>query len=169
MQRRLELQPRLQAIADWVRPGARIADVGTDHGYLPVWLLQTGVVEYAIASDINESPLEHARRTSREYGQQILDALLCLLVGIVGNKGAGRRIQRELTGNEHKAVCLDSLRIRADSAGSSGRRDHSFHRKNPPCLLYIYHSISVKVRQVLIFLEKRQRLYILLSDSPKSF
>ncbi len=32
-----------------------------------------------------------------EYGQQILDALLCLLVGIVGNKGAGRRIQRELT------------------------------------------------------------------------
>lgn len=71
MQRRLELQPRLQAIADWVRPGARIADVGTDHGYLPVWLLQTGVVEYAIASDINESPLEHARRTSREYGQQM--------------------------------------------------------------------------------------------------
>lgn len=63
-----KLNPRLQCIADCVSQGARLADIGTDHGYLPVWLLQTGRIERAIASDINALPLEHARRTAAEYG-----------------------------------------------------------------------------------------------------
>ena len=50
---RLQLQPRLQCIASLVQKGARLADVGTDHGYLPVYLLQEGTIERAIASDIN--------------------------------------------------------------------------------------------------------------------
>lgn len=77
MSRTLELQPRLQALADWVRPGSRIADVGTDHGYLPVWLRQNGVVDYAIASDINEEPLLHARRSAEKYAQTGIDFRLC--------------------------------------------------------------------------------------------
>ena len=32
------LEPRLQLCADWVRPGVKMADIGTDHGYLPIWL-----------------------------------------------------------------------------------------------------------------------------------
>ena len=40
MEKELQLQPRLQCIASLVPQGARLADVGTDHGYLPVWLLQ---------------------------------------------------------------------------------------------------------------------------------
>lgn len=64
----LQLQPRLQCIASCVPGGARLADVGTDHGYLPVWLLQNGRIAHAVASDINAAPLEHARRTAEEYG-----------------------------------------------------------------------------------------------------
>ncbi len=64
----LQLQPRLQCLADCVPRGARLTDVGTDHGYLPVWLLQNGLIAHAIASDINALPLEHARRTAEEYG-----------------------------------------------------------------------------------------------------
>ncbi len=67
-EKQLRLQPRLQCIADCVPFGAYLADVGTDHGYLPVWLLQEGRIEHAIASDINEAPLRHARRTAEEYG-----------------------------------------------------------------------------------------------------
>lgn len=66
--KKLQLQPRLQLLADLVPVGASLADVGTDHGYLPVWLLQEGRIIHAIASDINQSPLEHARRTAAEFG-----------------------------------------------------------------------------------------------------
>ena len=74
--RELRLQPRLQCIADLVPRGARLADVGTDHGYLPVYLLQRGLIARAVASDVNAAPLEHARRTAEEYGVT-LDLRLC--------------------------------------------------------------------------------------------
>ncbi len=67
-EKKLILQPRLRALADLVGEGGRLADVGTDHGYLPVYLLQAGRIASAIASDINREPLEHARRTAGEYG-----------------------------------------------------------------------------------------------------
>ena len=65
---RLALQPRLQAIAGLVAAGTRLVDVGTDHGYLPVYLLQEGVIPAAIATDIGQAPLDHARRTAAAYG-----------------------------------------------------------------------------------------------------
>ena len=78
MEKELQLQPRLQCIASLVPQGARLADVGTDHGYLPVWLLQHGRIESAIASDINALPLDHARATAREYGvTEKIDFRLC--------------------------------------------------------------------------------------------
>ena len=78
MEKELQLQPRLQCIASLVPQGARLADVGTDHGYLPVWLLQHGRIESAIASDINALPLDHARATAREYSvTERMDFRLC--------------------------------------------------------------------------------------------
>lgn len=75
-EKKLRLQPRLQCIADCVPQGAYLADIGTDHGYLPVYLLQQGCISGAIASDINAAPLEHARRTAETYGVE-LDLRLC--------------------------------------------------------------------------------------------
>ena len=73
----LQLAPRLQLLADLVPQGARLADIGTDHGYLPVWLLQQGRISSAIAADIGAGPLEHARRTAREYDVYGLAFRLC--------------------------------------------------------------------------------------------
>lgn len=64
----LTLQPRLRAIADLVPAGCRLADVGTDHGYIPAALLLEGRISGAIASDIGKEPLEHAARTARQWG-----------------------------------------------------------------------------------------------------
>lgn len=61
------LTPRLQKLADWVEPGAKIADIGTDHGYLPIWLLTTGRVTSAIGSDLRAGPLENARKSAVRY------------------------------------------------------------------------------------------------------
>ena len=71
--RQLELSPRLQLLADWVPQGARLADVGTDHAYLPVWLTLHGRVTSAIASDLRKGPLERARETGWTYGAEGID------------------------------------------------------------------------------------------------
>lgn len=64
----LNLTPRLQAIADRVPEGARFADIGTDHGHLPLWLLRAGRLQAAIACDLREGPLDHARENARFHG-----------------------------------------------------------------------------------------------------
>ena len=62
------LDGRLSSVAKFVRRGARFADVGTDHAYLPVFLLLDGRIERAVCSDINRGPLDNARATAREGG-----------------------------------------------------------------------------------------------------
>ena len=75
--RLLTLAPRLQMISDMVT-GRRIADIGTDHGYLPIYLLQNRRIDFAIASDIGREPLAHAVRSAEEYGvTQGIDFRLC--------------------------------------------------------------------------------------------
>ena len=57
--------------------GCRLADVGTDHGYLPVYLLQLRRIRGAVAADIGAEPLAHARRTAEAYGVEEIDFRLC--------------------------------------------------------------------------------------------
>ena len=59
----LALQPRLRAIADLVPDGARLVDVGTDHGYIPIYLIETGKCEKVLAMDVNKGPLQKARES----------------------------------------------------------------------------------------------------------
>ena len=75
--KQLQLQPRLQLLSTLVPDGARLVDVGTDHGYLPVALLQQGRIQSAIAADIGGEPLQHARRTAAEYEITAIDFRLC--------------------------------------------------------------------------------------------
>lgn len=65
---RIELSKRLQAVAEMVTPGMRLADVGTDHGYIPIYLTQQGVIPSAIAMDINKGPLAKAKEHIEEMG-----------------------------------------------------------------------------------------------------
>lgn len=64
----MELGPRLKAVADFVPPGSIMADIGTDHAYLPVYLVEKGIVPKAIASDNKEGPCEAARKTVATHG-----------------------------------------------------------------------------------------------------
>ena len=57
----MKLTDRLLKIASLVTEGKRVADIGTDHGYIPVYLLNQGKVPYAILADVNKGPLENAR------------------------------------------------------------------------------------------------------------
>lgn len=66
--RTTELTPRLRSVADLVPQGARLADIGTDHAYLPAWLILHGVIDRAIAADLRKGPLDRARQTAEKYG-----------------------------------------------------------------------------------------------------
>lgn len=65
--KRIKLDQRLLAAAEFAEIGERVADVGTDHGYIPIWLRQNGIAPYVIASDINSLPLQSARANAEEY------------------------------------------------------------------------------------------------------
>jgi tRNA (adenine22-N1)-methyltransferase len=55
------LSDRLQKIAGFIEPGEKIADIGTDHGKIPIYLALNRITSKAILSDINAGPLEKAR------------------------------------------------------------------------------------------------------------
>lgn len=57
----MQLSDRLNAIAAMVPSGAVLADIGTDHGYLPIELYRAGRIPSAIAMDINAGPLKRAQ------------------------------------------------------------------------------------------------------------
>ena len=62
------LDARLLSAAKFVREGAYVCDVGTDHAYLPVYLVLTGRAARALASDINEGPVNRAKESVIKYG-----------------------------------------------------------------------------------------------------
>lgn len=59
----LNLTPRLETVARLVPRGACLADVGTDHAYLPAWLLVRGHIPFAVCTDLRPGPLARARET----------------------------------------------------------------------------------------------------------
>lgn len=65
---KLPISKRLLACAACVHPGDRIADVGTDHGYLGIYLLKKEVAKEVIALDLRRKPLEHAVENAEFYG-----------------------------------------------------------------------------------------------------
>ena len=56
------------AIADLVRKDKVFADIGTDHAYLPVYLVEKGIINKGIAADLRVGPLENAREAVESYG-----------------------------------------------------------------------------------------------------
>ncbi|MBO5981394.1 MAG: SAM-dependent methyltransferase [Clostridia bacterium] len=62
------LTPRLQAVADLITYTDSVIDIGTDHGYLPIYLLVSGKAKTACAADIRKGPLENARENILRRG-----------------------------------------------------------------------------------------------------
>lgn len=66
--KKMQLSGRMQAVAEMVTPGGVVADIGTDHGYVPIYLVQHGIATGAIAMDVRPGPLSHARANIEKYG-----------------------------------------------------------------------------------------------------
>ena len=64
----IKLDCRLSAVASLVRRNSRVADIGTDHAFIPVYLVNEGIISEAVASDINEGPLKNAEKNILSNG-----------------------------------------------------------------------------------------------------
>ena len=65
---KVPISNRLLLCAAMVLPGSRVADIGTDHGYLAVYLLQNGICPFVTAADLREQPLQKARENAARFG-----------------------------------------------------------------------------------------------------
>ena len=63
----IQLSKRLQAVADLGKFGDTMADIGTDHGYIPIYLIQSKRISHAVAMDIGKGPLLRAQEHIAKY------------------------------------------------------------------------------------------------------
>ena len=87
MNNNINISERLKCVASLVNKGARVADIGTDHAYLPIYLVQNGISNKVYACDVRKEPLRRAKLHIDEYGlsDKITTKLCDGLKGI--NKG----------------------------------------------------------------------------------
>ncbi len=71
-----QLKNRLYTVSTLVPRGARVADIGTDHGHLPIYLIQQGISPFCLACDIKEKPLQNAEENIRKTGILTIDTRL---------------------------------------------------------------------------------------------
>lgn len=65
---KIPISKRLLCCAQLIPPGARVADIGTDHGYLGVYLLKNGLAAHVLACDLRPMPLQTARENAARFG-----------------------------------------------------------------------------------------------------
>jgi len=64
----IPISKRLLCCAELITPGSRVADIGTDHGYLSIHLIKNNLARSVIAADLRPMPLENARQNARRFG-----------------------------------------------------------------------------------------------------
>ncbi|MCK9479434.1 MAG: class I SAM-dependent methyltransferase [Firmicutes bacterium] len=64
----MKLPPRLAAVASFVPPCKMLADIGTDHAYIPIYLVKRGIALHAVASDIVKGPADIAAANIKKHG-----------------------------------------------------------------------------------------------------
>ncbi len=93
---RVPIGGRLLCCAQLVSPGALVYDVGCDHGYLGIYLLQQGIARHVLASDLRPKPLQRARENAAAYG--CTDIAFCCCPGL-----------RQMDGTEGDTVVIAGM------------------------------------------------------------
>lgn len=126
------LSRRLQALADMVTPGHEVADVGCDHGFLSIYLVQKGISPKVLAMDVRSGPLSRAQEHIAEYGlgdyieTRLSDGLIAYGVGeaatMVCAGMGGKLMSKILSQSEDKAKSFQELILQPQSELPEFRR-----------------------------------------------
>ena len=113
MSKEVELSARLKALADMVTPGNRVCDVGCDHGYLSIYLVQKKISPKIIAMDVRTGPLSRCTEHVMQYGleqyieQRLSDGLEALAPGeadTVVCAGMGGKLMQAILSRQHETA-----------------------------------------------------------------
>lgn len=121
----MHLSKRLMALTNFVTPGNRLADIGTDHGYVPIYLAKNNIIPSAIAMDINQGPLAKAREhiienhLEQKITTRLSDGLNAYNLGeadtiLIAGMG-GALMSRILENNMHKLEGVSELILQPQS------------------------------------------------------
>ncbi len=108
-----KLSDRLLLVADWVKPKSIVADIGTDHAYLPIYLASQGICSKAVALDVRKKPLERAKEHIVQFGvsdkveirlSDGMDALLPMEADVVTICGMGAKLMMDILERGRKKV-----------------------------------------------------------------
>lgn len=128
----MELSKRLQAVVDLVSEGCSVADIGCDHGYISIYLVQNHISPRCIAMDVNEGPLERARehiekeQLSTYIETRLSDGAKALALGetdaaVIAGMG-GRLMIRILTESMEKFQAMQEVILQPQSELAAVRR-----------------------------------------------
>lgn len=132
MENQIKLSKRLQAVADMVSKGNVVCDVGCDHGYVSIYLVEQKISPKVIAMDVNQGPLLRAREHIHAFGYDDYivtrlsdgvnqlekleaDTLICAGMG-------GRLMEKILTDGEEKVLAMKELILQPQSEIPAFRR-----------------------------------------------
>lgn len=130
--REVVLSQRLKRLTDMVSRGKSVVDVGCDHGFLSIYLVQHGISPKVLAMDVRKGPLSRAREHIAEYGMEdyietrLSDGLLEYNAGetqsLVCAGMGGKLMMKILTESEEKAKALEELILQPQSELPAFRR-----------------------------------------------
>lgn len=157
----MQLSKRLKTIADLVPKNSRLVDVGTDHGYIPIYLNLNQPMDQCIASDINKGPLESARRNMDKYnlknielrqgsGLQTVSKEDGMEVVVIAGMG-GYLVQNILQADEELVKTMKRLILQPQN--------------NIPEIRRYVHSLGFKIERE-IFLEEEGKYYTVIVAVP---
>lgn len=121
----MQLSERLQAVVNLVTKGAKIADIGCDHAYLSIYMVEQNLVSKVIAMDVNKGPLERAKKNikrchlEQQIDTRLSDGLQALEPGevdtlLIAGMG-GALMQRILTGKKEVLAQIKELVLQPQS------------------------------------------------------
>ncbi len=110
-----ELSKRLSLIASLVNEGSSVCDVGCDHGYLPAFLYLSGKAKKVIATDINEKPLQSARKNLDALGAEGVRLFLCDGLSAVENENVDTVIIAGMGGEVISGIIDRASFLRSDA------------------------------------------------------
>lgn len=83
----ISLSKRLQVIADYIDKGDSVADIGTDHGYIPIYLFQNNISDRIIMTDVNCGPIKTANKNATKYlGMHSIEMRVGDGLAVIGEK-----------------------------------------------------------------------------------